>query len=30
LRVTTAEVHSGRPWSKISDHAALSATVHRA
>lgn len=30
LHVTAAEVHSGRPWSKISDHAALSATVHRA
>lgn len=30
LRVSAAEVHSGRPWSKISDHAALSATVHRA
>ena len=30
LHVTTAEVHSGRPWSRISDHAALSATVHRA
>jgi endonuclease/exonuclease/phosphatase family metal-dependent hydrolase len=29
LRVKHAEVHSGRPWSRISDHAALSATVSR-
>lgn len=29
LRVSATEVHSGRPWSKISDHAALSATVLR-
>jgi endonuclease/exonuclease/phosphatase family metal-dependent hydrolase len=27
LRVVTAQVHAGRPWSTISDHAALSATL---
>ncbi len=27
LQVKSAEVHCGRPWSKISDHAALSAVV---
>jgi endonuclease/exonuclease/phosphatase family metal-dependent hydrolase len=29
LRVKNAQVHSGRPWSRISDHAPLSATVSR-
>ncbi|MEN6584705.1 MAG: endonuclease/exonuclease/phosphatase family protein [Sulfuricella sp.] len=27
LRVTSAKVHSGRPWSRISDHAPLSAII---
>lgn len=27
LKVKTAQVHFGRPWSRISDHAPLSATV---
>jgi len=27
LQVKSVEVHAGRPWSKISDHAALSAVV---
>lgn len=27
LRVKDAQVHRGRPWSRISDHAALSATM---
>ena len=30
LKVKTAHVHHGRPWSRISDHAALSATMSRA
>lgn len=30
LKVKTAQVHHGRPWSRISDHAALSATMTRA
>jgi len=30
LKVKTAHVHHGRPWSRISDHAALSATMCRA
>ena len=30
LKVKTAQVHHGRPWSRISDHAALSATMSRA
>lgn len=30
LRVKSAEIHRGRPWSKISDHAALSAVMTRA
>jgi endonuclease/exonuclease/phosphatase family metal-dependent hydrolase len=29
FRVRRASVHHGRPWSRISDHAALSATVVR-
>jgi len=29
FQVKTAHVHHGRPWSKISDHAALSATMIR-
>ena len=30
LRVKSAQVHFGRPWSRISDHAPLSAVVSRA
>jgi len=30
LKVKSAHVHHGRPWSRISDHAALSATMTRA
>lgn len=30
LKVRHARVYRGRPWSKISDHAALSATISRA
>ncbi len=29
LKVKSARVYHGRPWSRISDHAALSATVSR-
>lgn len=29
LKVKSAHVHHGRPWSRISDHAALSATMSR-
>lgn len=29
FQIKTAQVHHGRPWSKISDHAALSATMIR-